>query len=396
MMKWAMAMLLAAMLCAGGALAQDELRFAEQGFQWMDGARYMTLSGGRVGGLSYEASGERYIVTDADGRACAWGDGLLAEDGLQPEMLPRSIEEAARMNRVRAYLNDTGMLGWRDTADLGREEALPVYAAPSEDAWRGKSGTAAVSLASPFTVLGADPDGWLLIEYAESEAERRIGYIRKPEGMQSMASGVWTIPLPLTLAEDAAMTDDPHGGMRAIARFRAGDTVTCLGYMDALWVYAQTEIDGREARGFLPMRAFAEPNEARLTDVEARLVGSWWFYTGGSMLGADGAIFCADGTMTEGVAEDPDAFPPERLIPEGEPRAYAVYAAPAGRYAGVPYVLELRGDDGSAVRYGFAFGTDPDWTGVALDVRQGEGGGGYLKLEEGLAYRPVYTGECGW
>lgn len=193
-----MAVLLAALLCASGALAQDAPRFSEQGIDRNNGTRYMTFAGGRVGELSFESSGERYVVTDADGRACVWGDGLLAEDGFQAEMLPRSIEEAARMNRVQAYLNDTDMLGWSDAADLRRGETRPVYAAPE------------------------------------------------------------------------------------------------------------------------------------------------------------------------------------------------------GRYADVPYVLELRGSDGGVARYGFAIGADADWTGAALDVRKGEGGGGYLKLEEGLAYRPVYTGECGW
>jgi len=383
MKKWVTVFLLAALLCAGGALAQEELRFSEQGLDRRDGTRYMTFAGGQVGELSFESNGYGYTVTDADGNACVWGDGLLAENGFQTEVLPRSIEEAVRMNRVRAYLNDSAMLDRSARADLRRNETAAVYAAPDERAWRGKNGTAAVSLAQPFTVLGdlVAPEGWLLIEYAESGNERRIGYIRKPEGEQFGASGVWRIPLPLTLGEDAAMTDDPHGGMREIARLCAGDTVTCLGYLDAAWVCARTEIDGCEAWGFLPMRAFAEPKETPLPDVQAQLVGTWRFYTGGDMLGADGAIFCSDGTMTGGVARDGGARPSQKLMPEGETKAYAVYAAPEGRYWGVPYVLELRGSDGSVSRYGFAI--DPYEDGLTLDVRQGEGGGGYWRVEEG-------------
>lgn len=380
MKKWVMIVLLGALLCAGRALAQDALRFAEQGVNLYDGTRYETFVGGRVGELTFESNGNWYTVTDASGDSVAWGDALIAKDGFHAEWLPRTLDEARRMNRVRVYLSDFGMLDYGSTVELNRKEKLPVYAAPSEDAWRGANGKAAVSLAEPFRVLAdlTEEDGWWMIEYDISDGERRIGYIREPERGRLVAHGMETIPITLTLAEDAAMTDDPHGGGREIARLHAGNTVTCLGYIDALWVMAQTEIDGKAARGFLPMRALDVPEQTPLPDVAAQLTGTWQFIGGAELLGLAGVIFRPDGTLTLCTTDDFDVFPPENLIPDGEPHAFVVYAAPEGRYGNADYVLELPRADGNATRYGFTLEERED--GTVLQLYKGEGGGGYRKV----------------
>lgn len=377
------AALLCAALCA--SCARAEVHFSPDVMNMTTGESASVFSRGEEHGLTFDFSGWCYEVTDAAGEMVRWGAEAIEEDGFQADLLPRSLDEVRRMNRVMAYLNAYPLLGAHSTINLKRDKLLPVYAAPSEDAWRGKNGRAAVSLSAPITVLSdpADVDWWL-IEYAVSGGERRIGYIRKPKYGQFVASGWWMIPLTLILQEDASLTDDPHGGRREIARFAAGEAVTVLGYYDGLWAYAQTQIDGKEARGFLPLRALATPQEEPLTDVMAELTGAWTFLGGGELLGLAGVIFESDGTLRACTTDDDESvFPAERLIPDGEKTPYVVYASPSGMY-GEQYALEITHDDGRVTRYGLEW-MDASKSRSGCDeigVYHGEGGGGYRRMGE--------------
>ena len=377
-----LAALLCAALCASGAQAQ--VRFSPDATNMVTGESVSVFSHGEEHGLTFDLSGRGYEVTDAAGERMCWSAEAIEKDGFQADLLPRSLDEVRRMNRVMAYLNDYPLLDLHSTINLKRDELLPVYAAPSEDAWRGQNGRAAVSLAAPITVLSdpADQDWWL-IEYATSGSERRIGYIRRPACSQFVAIGWWIIPMTLILQEDAPLTDDPHGGRREIARFAAGEAVTVLGYYDGLWAYAQTQIDGKEARGFLPLRALAKPEEEPLPDVMAELTGAWTFFGGGEVLGLAGVIFERDGTLCACTTDDESVFPAERLIPGGKRTPYVVYASPDRTY-GEQYALEVTHDDGRVTRYGL------EWVDASesrsgcdeLAVYHGYGGGFYRRMGE--------------
>ena len=380
-----LAALLCALLCAGVACA-EEFSYTIR-TNWVTGEARSVFSGGEVHGLTFALEDERYTVTDAAGEAAVWGAEGIARDGFCADLLPRSLEEVRRMNRVMAYLADDALSGTWATVDLGQNRTVPVYAAPSEDAWRGASGRAAVSFAEPFTLLASfGNEGWWLIEYETGDGARRVGYIPQQAYDRAVPYGWWLIAMTLPLCEDATMTDDPHGARREIARFAAGESLTVLGYYDGLWAYAQTEIDGKTARGFVPLRALTTPEEELLMGVMAELTGEWAFAGGGEVLGLAGVVFSDDGRLCSCTTDDDESiFPAEHLIPDGTWQTYAVYESPDRVYGeGVPYVLEITCGDGTVRRYSL------EWIDASearsgrdtLGVYVGEGGGFYQRMGE--------------
>ena len=380
-----LAALLCALLCAGVACA-EEFSYTIR-TNWVTGEARSVFSGGEVHGLTFALEDERYTVTDAAGEAAVWGAEGIARDGFCAGLLPRSLEEVRRMNRVMAYLADDALSGTWATVDLGQNRTVPVYAAPLEDAWRGANGRAAVSFAEPFTLLASfGNEGWWLIEYETGDGARRVGYIPQQAYDRAVPYGWWLIPMTLPLCEDATMTDDPHGARREIARFAAGESLTVLGYYDGLWAYAQTEIDGKTARGFVPLRALTTPEEELLMGVMAELTGEWAFAGGGEVLGLAGVVFSDDGRLCSCTTDDDESiFPAEHLIPDGTWQTYAVYESPDRVYGeGVPYVLEITCGDGTVRRYSL------EWIDASearsgrdtLGVYVGEGGGFYQRMGE--------------
>ena len=378
------ALLCALLLCAG--VARAEAFSYEVRANWVTGEARSVFSRGEVHGLTFELVDGWYTVTDAAGETVVWGAEGIARDGFCADLLPRSLDEVRRMNRVMAYLADDALSGTWATVDLRQDRVLPVYAAPSEDAWRGANGRAAVSLAEPFTLLASfGNEGWWLIEYETSGGARRVGYIPQQAYDRTVPYGWWLIPMTLPLLGDAAMTDDPHGGRREIARFAAGESLTVLGYYDGLWAYVQTEIDGKTARGFLPLRALTTPEEEPLVDVMAELTGEWAFAGGGEVLGLAGVIFSDDGMLCRCTTDDESVFPAEHLIPEEAWSRYAVYASPDRVYGEhVPYVLEITGENGMVRRYSL------EWIDASearsgrdtIGAYVGEGGGFYQRMGE--------------
>ena len=379
-----LAALLCALLCTG--VAQAEAFSYEIRANWLTGEARSVFSRGEVHGLTFELVDERYTVTDAAGEAVVWGAEGIARDGFCADLLPRSLDEVRRMNRVMVYLADDALSGAWATVDLQQDRVVPVYAAPSEDAWRGANGRAAVSLAEPFTQLASfGNEGWWLIEYETGGGARRVGYIPQQAYDRAVPYGWWLIPMTLPLREDAVMTDDPHGGRREIAHFAAGESLTVLGYYDGLWAYAQTEIDGKTARGFLPLRALTTPEEEPLMGVMAELTGEWAFVGGGEVLGLAGVIFSDDGMLCRCTTDDESVFPAEHLIPEETWSRYAVYASQDRVYGEhVPYVLEITGENGMVNRYSL------EWIDASearsgrdtIGVYVGEGGGFYQRMGE--------------
>lgn len=379
-----LAALLCVLLCTGIACAEE--CFYEVRVNWLTGEARSVFSRGEVHGLTFELVDSRYTVTDTAGEAVVWGTEGIAQDGFCADLLPHSLDEVRRMNRVMAYLADDALSGAWATIDLKQDRVVPVYAAPSEDAWRGANGRAAVSLAEPFTLLASfGNEGCWLIEYETGDGARRVGFILQQAYDRAVPYGWWLIPMTLPLREDAAMTDDPHGGRREIARFAAGESLTVLGYYDGLWAYVQTEIDGKTARGFLPLRALTTPEEEPLMGVMAELTGEWAFVGGGEVLGLAGVIFTDDGMLCRCTTDDESVFPAEHLIPEETWSRYAVYASPDRVYGEhVPYVLEITGENGMVMRYSL------EWIDASearsgrdtLGVYVGEGGGFYQRMGE--------------
>ncbi|MDD3412361.1 MAG: hypothetical protein PHY12_16325 [Eubacteriales bacterium] len=355
------------------------LAFDWSGYDVLEGEALPVLREARVGGLSFTPGEESAAYSVTDGTETArWQTDPLALESFSLERLPQSLDEVRALNALRAYLGSDPCYYSRVTVDLRQDASLPVYAAPSEAAWRGAKGKAVVSLREPFRLLASNEDnGWWLIEYEISASARRIGWVRRPKDVRQPCCTLYAAPVACTLSQAASLTDDPHGSGREIARLAAGDNLTVLGWADACWAYAETEIDGRQAYAFVPLSALAQPQEEEAADAAARLWGTWRFVGGGELLGM-GMVFHADGTCTPCAAPDGDAsFPPEALIPTENACAFSVYADPAQADA---YVLVIEGPEGALERYRLTW-EEADGAERFL-VAQGEAGGGYERWEK--------------
>lgn len=328
--------------------------FAWDGYDRFQGQPQLVLREAQVNGLSFrlcDKSG-RYTVTDATDRA-VWQVDAIPLERFCMDLMPRSLEAVKRSNVLHAVLADDLYAEAQERVDFGRPETLPVYAAPSEDAYR--DGEAAVSLEAPFTVRNTLDDGlWWRIEYAITATSGRIGYVKRPEDGHARRGESSTTPIAVTLGQDVALTDDPYGSCRALTRLPAGAEVTSLGWLDAFYACVETQIEGKTARGYLPLRALELPNETPQTDVMAELTGAWRFVSGGELLGLSGVIFKPNGRFSLCETGDSEILSPEALIPEDATYAYVLYPvdAPAGAYGGSEkYNILLFYDEGIVQRY---------------------------------------------
>lgn len=194
-----------------------------------------------------------YLVSDGL-EEVLWATGGIRASEFCWAMIPETLEDVQACNQVYDMIGASGVFDGRHTVDLHKNRNLPVYAAPSEDAWRGAKGRAMVSLKEPFDVLDT-VDGWWLIEYDITPAKRRIGYVRIPEGAETMAVPLSLRDAVITLRCDASLTDDPHGEGETVAVLRKGTQLRCFGWANAFWAWVETEVDGRAARGFIPISA---------------------------------------------------------------------------------------------------------------------------------------------
>ena len=158
---------------------------------------------------------------------------------------------------------ETREVSWRDLG-LKKAQKLAVYGAPFSDAWRGAKGKAAVSTKEEFTLLGTLQGGtWGMIEYKVDKKSRRVGWIQLPEGAyaRTECQDLGFSRKPFKLTAGAPITDDPNGGKREIRRLNAGETVIGMFIYSGgggRWLYAETEIDGKTAWGFIAAEALEE------------------------------------------------------------------------------------------------------------------------------------------
>lgn len=252
----------------------DSYEFTWDGFDEWNSQKQLALHSAQTGGLTFSAAGEEYSVECGVERVIWQTNGLIKLRDFCIELMPQSLDEIRQLNATAARLSS--MQTWWEYTEvsLNQKKTLPVYTAPSEKAWRGAKGKAAVGLNSPFTRFASvteDGDLWWLIEYDVSFSEKRIGYIQKPADAQGSESGVWFEERTVTFLDGTAMTDDPHGGRRTIATLGTNTQATSLGVVDAFWCYVQTQIDGKTARGFVPLCAIVLPERQQLAEIEERL-----------------------------------------------------------------------------------------------------------------------------
>lgn len=139
---------------------------------------------------------------------------------------------------------------------------FPVYAAPSNQAWRGQDGRAQVSTSGALWACGWE-NGWLLICYQTDADAMRVGYIDGAlfPGYAADLPELKFAYQPENVTQACPMTDDPMVANTPMTWLQQGAAVTFLTTMTTpqgeSWDYIETTIDGQQARGFIPAGALA-------------------------------------------------------------------------------------------------------------------------------------------
>lgn len=176
--------------------------------------------------------------------------GVTAESGSpSPAARSATVAELLKVPDFKFFVKNDG---------IGTGSA-PVYTAPSTDSIRLSDGKASCSVASDISVAG-HVNGWLLVRYNigrkdEKDREARVGYI-PPEYSRKYKSDrgdMEFVSIPVTLAADAEITDNPRKNHRFFGTLGEGTTVTILAkYTYTLnWWYVEAELDGKLTRGFI-------------------------------------------------------------------------------------------------------------------------------------------------
>lgn len=234
-----------------------------------------------------------------------------------PALLPVDAQQAHRLSA--ALSADYPALGGQSFLKAEESASAPVYAAPSQGAYRAAGGKASVALQGGMNCLGSiDAYGdWLLIEYTINPAVSRTGFILAPEQsvLTSEAANccLTFAPQLVRIAEDTFLTDDPMHSQRALTRLPQGEAVTLLAVLSPLYAYVQTELEDQLAYGFVPLKAIS-PDASGLA-AEARILGQWNGYAGGV---GEMMYFLPDGTYLsdEGYHDDRGSWRIEPLTDE--------------------------------------------------------------------------------
>ena len=313
--------------------------------------------------------GTSYWVDDGVNFPYAWETGKITIENYCSGRLPRTAAEVWQRNTVMEALGNPCMTGGTEVS-IANGKTVPVYAAPDENAWRGANGKAAVALSAGVRVLATEGEWWL-VEYEITPSKRRVGYVRAPQNAPDSVPELADRTVALNCATDTVLTDDPHGTAGTMKILNAGTTLHCFGRLDAYWAYVETEADGKPCRGFVALADLLPPENLRVSDVEAELMGVWAFIGGGEILG-NGMAMEQDGSFRFCDTEDKVNVPPTSMRLTGEEARYAVYPSGNADYLTGRYVLAVYGADGVSY-HSIAV------EGETLSVFEGEGGGGYIR-----------------
>lgn len=153
-------------------------------------------------------------------------------------------------------------------------QKLSVYASPSQNAYRGAGGKAAVSTNGSVYVCGWE-NGWLLLMYETNSGAVRVGYVEGSRMKDSpSARRLQFAYLPVTCTRDVTLTDDPATTFTVLRAISSGEQLTYLTVFQNRydWAYVETTVEGKPARGFIPADAvdygqgYVEQNETDAID----------------------------------------------------------------------------------------------------------------------------------
>ena len=157
-------------------------------------------------------------------------------------------------------------------AKLAAGKQYAVYSAPSDTSFRAANGKALLST-NDWVQVFFEEDGYLLVQYAISRHQYRIGYI-KADAVSNLSevaeNGSWA-KYPAQVLRTSALTDDPLNSCGAVMTLTVGQQVTYLGQLGQEWAFVETTTaQGQRIRGFVEL---SELNVTRPDDADDNLNG---------------------------------------------------------------------------------------------------------------------------
>ena len=139
-------------------------------------------------------------------------------------------------------------------ADFPADQKYPVYTGPGTNYERARQNKAAVSTNDWIQVFGTE-NGYLMIQYAVTASQYRIGYIDASSLPGNIDAGPLAFAsLPAMILRETALTDDPLGEGQPLHTLSAGTEVQWLAVMGG-WAYLEWTGNGQPVRGFVPADA---------------------------------------------------------------------------------------------------------------------------------------------
>lgn len=126
---------------------------------------------------------------------------------------------------------------------------------PSDTSFRAANGKALLST-NDWVQVFFEEDGYLLVQYAISRHQYRIGYI-KADAVKDLsevnAIGSWA-NYPAEVLRTSSLTDDPLNSCGAVMTLQQGQQVTYLGQLGLEWAFVETTTaQGKQIRGFVEL-----------------------------------------------------------------------------------------------------------------------------------------------
>ncbi len=133
--------------------------------------------------------------------------------------------------------------------------SLPVYTAPSLNAYRCANGKATIDTNDDMFIGGFDATGWLMVRYETNNGAVRVGYVQ-PDKVRGFKTDIDTLEfsyIPQVAQGRISLTDDPMLISAPFAMLDAGETYYILGKYTYYgnWWYIECTVDGKVARGFI-------------------------------------------------------------------------------------------------------------------------------------------------
>ena len=162
---------------------------------------------------------------------------------------PRTLKEA-RQKLTQAPAIPSGELTAQKIKFTGGQK-FPVYSGPGAEYERAANGKASVSTNDWIQVFGSEK-GYIMIQYAISASQMRIGYIdSKALPKNAAVSELQLARADAEITASTFLTDDPLNSQTRTRALSAGQKVKWLSTMGS-WVYVEVSGSGQPIRGFVP------------------------------------------------------------------------------------------------------------------------------------------------